>query len=216
MEALKKDETARDLARLRYIPLVSVTKAIRYIQCWLLRLYLATNPDDAKAWMKLAQHYAELGELKEAETTCERALSLSPDDELIIARATRVYGNLVDKSFGGMRTHFIKRQIELLKKRCQINPTLISPRLELAKIYSQYPSDESREARLQKAINCLQEHLNKYPDSSWSAWKELAELYFWKGDKEMALKCYEKAFEVKHKINVKYDAKKTNNDQNYV
>ena len=197
--SLNEDKTARDLARL-YTPMGFV-RAIRYVQCWLLRLYLITTPDDATAWIRLAQHYAELGELNNAENACEKALSLSPDDESIIARAIYVYGNLVNKSFGEMRSRFIKRQVELLEKRCQLNPTLVSPRLELAKIYSRYPLGESREMRLQKAINCLQEYLNEYPDSSWSAWKELAELYFWKGDKEMALKCYEKAFDIKHQIN---------------
>ena len=84
-EVFRKDKTTRDLARVRYILLAPVTIAIRYIQCWFLRLYLATSPDEAKAWIKLAQHYAELGELKDAENACERALSLSPDDELSIA-----------------------------------------------------------------------------------------------------------------------------------
>lgn len=151
--------------------------------------------------MRLGQHYAELGELEDAENACERALSLSPDDELIIAQATRVYEDLINKSFKEMRTRFIRRQIGLLEKCSQLNPTLLSPRLKLVEIYSQYLLDEPQEARLQKAINCLQEYLNKYPDSSWDAWKELAELYFQKGDKGMTFKCYEKAFEIRHQIN---------------
>lgn len=187
-----RNEIRIDLSTLSY-------EDIRRFQIYFLHLYLETNPHDADSWIKLANHYAEIGEAEEVERVCDEALEINPNDVNIIISLYRPYEKLVEKSFGEKRLYFLKKEIEFLKKRCELEPNDYWPWKKLAKIYSTFAIEEDAEAQISKAIQYMEEALKRNQNPFWLFWKELGDLYFKKGDKEKAFECYSKALEMKNK-----------------
>jgi Flp pilus assembly protein TadD len=61
------------------------------------RRYLSQHPDEARAHMYLAVDLAQLGEVIEARAEAEKALTLSPDDPLMLYNATCFYAQMGEK-----------------------------------------------------------------------------------------------------------------------
>jgi len=56
--------------------------------------YLSKHPDDARGHMYFAVDLAQVGNREEAKAEAERALSLSPDDPLMLYNATCFYAQM--------------------------------------------------------------------------------------------------------------------------
>jgi tetratricopeptide (TPR) repeat protein len=171
------------------------------LQLKMLKMYLEVCPDDVDALVETAARYAILLEnypgqeeyLEECEALLERALELSPDDLRVLARAYRIYEDVWRCSSGEKRRQLLNKLIELLRKRCEINPTDSFPWIQLSRIYEMYIVTEDRGRDLEEAIRCMEEATKR--DCSWRCWQKLGELYLRKGDRERMLECYSKAFE---------------------
>jgi Flp pilus assembly protein TadD len=59
--------------------------------------YLPHHPDDARAHMYFAVDLAQIGEPEEAKGEAEKALTLSPDDPLMLYNATCFYSQMGEK-----------------------------------------------------------------------------------------------------------------------
>jgi tetratricopeptide (TPR) repeat protein len=175
---------------------------IAKFQIKMLETYLDINPNDADAWLKLADNYATLLQnypfhedyIEEIELACEKALKLAPNDPRVVTKAHHVYERILESTWGENKKRVLNKLIELLKKRCELEPEMPYPWRRLAEIYGKYTITDSWERDLEEAIRYMEEYM-KTSRGSWSSWKELGDLYFKKGDKEKMIECYSKALE---------------------
>jgi len=171
---------------------------VKEFQIYLLRTYLQAQPNDAKVWLRLAEHYIDIGEIDKAERACEKALEVDSNNIGIITRSCYIYERIIRKTLGERKLHFINKVIELLKRRCELEPDSPRPYRKLADIYSTFSVEKDKRTRIDKAIYYMEEALKRDKNPSWYSWKMLGDLYFEKGDKEKAFECYSKAIEIKN------------------
>jgi tetratricopeptide (TPR) repeat protein len=175
---------------------------IAKFQIKMLETYLDINPNDADAWLKLAENYVILLQnyplrddyVEEIELACEKALKLAPNDRRIAFQVRHIYERILKFTSREKGRYIFNKLIELLKKLCELEPKTLLPRMELAELYGNYKITDNREKDLEEAIRYMEECI-KISGGGWSLWKKLGDLYFKKCDKEKMIECYSKALE---------------------
>ena len=158
-------------------------------------MYLEKHPKDVGAWLKLADHYREVGSLNESEKACEKALEVDPNNPGTISRVSWHYIHLAGSSLRKeKRDEFLDRAIQLLKKSCELEPNRPIRWIELAEAYKR------KRGGLDQAIKYMEEAIKISENPHWSRLKGLGDLYLEKGEKKKALEYYAKAIGTELKL----------------
>ncbi|MGC3959200.1 MAG: hypothetical protein QM813_15020 [Verrucomicrobiota bacterium] len=146
-----------------------------------LRQKCATSPESADAWIRLAEALPE----SEAKTAWSRALTLRPDDPLIIERV--------------LRSAQDGEKVEILKKALAVFPEKVMER-ETQSLYMSFrePNKSAELADMLQAIPVI--GTRSYTPQAISNWRSLSQRFYSSGNLEAAVLVLSKASEALHPL----------------
>lgn len=104
-----------------------------------LRTHLTDNPNDALAHNLMCRAYATLGDWDRGISSCEKAVSLAPDNSQFHLWLGRVYGEKADRSGWMTAAGLAKHVRSEFETAVRLNPKNVDARADLAEFYLEAP-----------------------------------------------------------------------------